>query len=152
MDTPDGRWIEENSSTNPGVSPSVSQGGSMSAGGWLYSKGQAAADRGSTASQVVWCVLYGAYRALTPGGDSLSELNARAWNGEQVTGAELALAASVATGEVVLVAVPELGKVQATILNKGNVFKVISKEWRWGFRIDPAHHGKAWGHMHFWNW
>jgi RHS repeat-associated protein len=38
------------------------------------------------------------------------------------------------------------------ILSNGNVFKVISRPFGRGFRIDPAHHGKPWGHTHWWSW
>jgi RHS repeat-associated protein len=41
---------------------------------------------------------------------------------------------------------------QFTVLSSGNVFKVVSRPYRWGFRIDPAHHGKPWGHRHCWRW
>lgn len=37
-------------------------------------------------------------------------------------------------------------------IGRGNVFKVLSKRFKAGFRIDPAHHGKPWGHTHFWRW
>jgi len=43
-------------------------------------------------------------------------------------------------------------KVEETILAKGNLYKIISKELKAGFRIDPAHHNKLWGHTHFWKW
>ncbi len=43
-------------------------------------------------------------------------------------------------------------QVEVNILSKGNVFKIISKRSKMGFRVDPAHHGKPWGHMHRWRW
>ncbi len=33
-----------------------------------------------------------------------------------------------------------------------NIIRVISKPGKWGFRLDKAHHGKWWGHPHFWKW
>ncbi len=42
--------------------------------------------------------------------------------------------------------------IEVNAFSKGNVFKVISKKAKVGFRIDPAHHGKNWGHTHFWRW
>jgi RHS repeat-associated protein len=42
--------------------------------------------------------------------------------------------------------------VQVNVLSRGNVFKIISRRFRRGFRIDPAHHGKPWGHRHWWKW
>jgi len=42
--------------------------------------------------------------------------------------------------------------VEVNAFSRGNVFKVISKRARIGFRVDPAHHGKSWGHTHFWRW
>jgi RHS repeat-associated protein len=43
-------------------------------------------------------------------------------------------------------------KIEVNAFSKGNVFKIISKKLRMGFRIDPAHHGKGWGHGKFWRW
>jgi hypothetical protein len=43
-------------------------------------------------------------------------------------------------------------RVQMNLLSKGNVFKITSGRLRTGFRVDPAHHGKPWGHRHFWRW
>jgi hypothetical protein len=43
-------------------------------------------------------------------------------------------------------------KIQMNAFSRGNVFKIISKTLQMGFRVDPAHHGKRWGHMHFWRW
>ena len=42
--------------------------------------------------------------------------------------------------------------VEINILSKGNVFKIISQTLKQGFRVDPAHHGKPWGHTHYWRW
>lgn len=42
--------------------------------------------------------------------------------------------------------------VEVNAFSKGNVFKIISKRLKAGFRIDPAHHGQGWGHSHFWRW
>ena len=41
---------------------------------------------------------------------------------------------------------------EITMISRGNVFKVISRPAQRGFRIDPAHHGKPWGHTHWWWW
>ncbi len=43
-------------------------------------------------------------------------------------------------------------QVNVNILSKGNVFKIISKTLKVGFRVDQAHHGKPWGHSHTWKW
>ncbi|MBI5492888.1 MAG: RHS repeat-associated core domain-containing protein [Deltaproteobacteria bacterium] len=43
-------------------------------------------------------------------------------------------------------------QIEVNVLSKGNVLKIISKKLRRGFRIDPAHHGKRWGHPHWWKW
>lgn len=41
---------------------------------------------------------------------------------------------------------------EIVILKNGNIFKVISRPFKCGFRVDPAHHGKPWGHSHWWKW
>ncbi|BCW93937.1 MAG: hypothetical protein KatS3mg007_1831 [Thermoanaerobaculum sp.] len=41
---------------------------------------------------------------------------------------------------------------EVNVLSRGNIVKIISRKGRWGFRIDPAHHGKPWGHRHWWRW
>ncbi|MCB9772145.1 MAG: RHS repeat-associated core domain-containing protein [Candidatus Omnitrophica bacterium] len=33
-----------------------------------------------------------------------------------------------------------------------NIFRILSKRFKWGFRLDKAHHGKPWGHPHWWTW
>jgi RHS repeat-associated protein len=43
-------------------------------------------------------------------------------------------------------------QIEINVLSRGNVLKIISKRLRSGFRIDPAHHGKKWGHRHYWRW
>jgi hypothetical protein len=43
-------------------------------------------------------------------------------------------------------------QLETNILSGGNVFKIVSKKYGVGFRIDPAHHGKPWGHMKMWTW
>ena len=43
-------------------------------------------------------------------------------------------------------------KVKVSFFSGGNVFKIISKTLRAGFRVDRAHHGKPWGHRHWWRW
>lgn len=65
-------------------------------------------ENGNTASWIGLGVLNAAYKALTPGGDSLSDVNARAWNGEQVSGKELAITGGIAIGQVALTATPQL--------------------------------------------
>jgi RHS repeat-associated protein len=42
--------------------------------------------------------------------------------------------------------------IEANVLSKGNIFKIVSKKLRRGFRIDPAHHKKPAGHMKYWKW
>jgi len=44
------------------------------------------------------------------------------------------------------------GGVEVNVLSRGNVFKIVSKRLRRGFRIDPGHHGKRWGHPRYWKW
>jgi len=41
---------------------------------------------------------------------------------------------------------------EENILSQGNVYRLISRTLSVGLRIDPAHHGKHWGHFHFWRW
>jgi RHS repeat-associated protein len=41
--------------------------------------------------------------------------------------------------------------VEANVFSRGNVFKVISRRLRAGFRLDKAVHGR-WGHPHIWRW
>lgn len=41
--------------------------------------------------------------------------------------------------------------VEVNVFSKGNVFKIISKTLKRGFRIDKAKHG-PWGHRHYWKW
>jgi len=43
-------------------------------------------------------------------------------------------------------------QIEINLLSRGNVFKIISRRLKMGFRIDPAHHGKRWGHPHLWRW
>lgn len=61
-----------------------------------------------------------------------------------MSGAALVAAGGVAAGE-------GLG-VEVNAFSRGNVFKIISRTLKRGFRIDPAHHGKPWGHPHWWKW
>ena len=35
---------------------------------------------------------------------------------------------------------------EITVLSRGNIVKVISRPLKCGWRMDPAHHGKPWGH------
>jgi len=42
--------------------------------------------------------------------------------------------------------------VKVNFRSQGNVFKMLSTRLKMGFRIDPAHHGKPWGHRHWWRW
>jgi len=44
------------------------------------------------------------------------------------------------------------GGVEVNVLSRGNVFRIISKRFGRGFRIDPAHHTKRWGHLKYWKW
>ncbi len=43
-------------------------------------------------------------------------------------------------------------QIEINVLSRGNVFKAVSKTLKWGFRVDPSHHNKPWGHTHFWKW
>ena len=43
-------------------------------------------------------------------------------------------------------------KIEVTVAKRGNVFRIISRKLKRGFRIDPAHHGKRFGHHHRWKW
>lgn len=60
--------------------------------------------------------------------------------------------AGVAATAALGVGAAQAAGIKVTVGSSGNVFKIISKEFKTGFRIDPAHHGKPWGHMHFWRW
>ena len=75
------------------------------------------------------------------------------WGSE--AGFGTAAVAGTAAGGVAAVQVVYLegqAVVQITIMRAGNVFKIISRPLKRGFRIDPAHHGKRWGHPHWWRW
>jgi RHS repeat-associated protein len=124
-------------------------GGAESTGQLLDRKGTEAAVRGDNLAVAGWAATSAAYTVLTPGGDRLSEVNARAQNGEVVPAKDLAKAGGKALVDVALTAVAELAKIQVTFKGGGNLLKVISKELKVGFRIDAAHHGKSAGHMHF---
>ena len=67
-----------------------------------------------------------------------------------VSGVATAVAAAAGLAEAAFFGNQSL--LEMNILSEGNIFKVISRPFRRGFRIDPAHHGKPWGHMDFWNW
>ena len=43
-------------------------------------------------------------------------------------------------------------RLEVNAFSRDNVFKVIGKRPKAGFRVDPAHHGNPWGHIHFWRW
>jgi RHS repeat-associated protein len=89
--------------------PSGGDGGAQSVGQLLESKGQDAADRGDSMAQIGWCFLKASYEVLTPGGDRLSQVNARAQNGEIVPAKDLAVAGGIAIAQVALTAAPQLG-------------------------------------------
>jgi len=64
-------------------------------------------------------------------------------NWGRVSGAAFLAAGGVAAAEA-------LG-VEVNVLSSGNVFKVISRRLRVGFRVDYPVHG-PWGHPHIWRW
>jgi RHS repeat-associated protein len=80
-------------------------GGSQSVGQALDQAGQAAYENGNYASWIGLAFLNATYQTLTPGGDRLSQVNARAQNGEVISNKELAATATIATGSVALIAV-----------------------------------------------
>jgi len=41
--------------------------------------------------------------------------------------------------------------IEVNVLSRGNIFKIISRRLRAGFRLDKPVHG-PWGHPHFWRW
>jgi hypothetical protein len=67
-----------------------------------------------------------------------------------VAAAAASAAVVVGGGEVALCGNKPLA--EFNVMSKGNIFKVISRPLRRGFRIDPAHHGKPWGHTEWWRW
>ncbi len=71
--------------------------------------------------------------------------------GGQVT-AVVAGSAAVGVKAVEVIFLGGKPALEITLLKGGNVFKVISRPFKCGFRIDPAHHGKPWGHPHWWYW
>ncbi|MDP1830561.1 MAG: hypothetical protein Q8K67_00755 [Geothrix sp.] len=74
----------------------------------LDRKGQEAYEKGNTASWIGLGFLNAAYEVFTPGGDRLSQVNARAQNGEDVPTKDLAVAGGLALGQVALTAAPQL--------------------------------------------
>ena len=42
--------------------------------------------------------------------------------------------------------------IEETILTGGVVYRIVSRTLKAGFRVDPGHHGKPWGHTHPWRW
>jgi hypothetical protein len=69
-----------------------------------------------------------------------------------LTVATAAAAAAATVGTIEFVFHGNVPMAQVNIMSSGNVFRIISRPFRTGFRIDPAHHGKPWGHTHFWRW
>jgi hypothetical protein len=67
-----------------------------------------------------------------------------------VSATATAAAAAVGATEVTLLGNESVAELN--ILSQGNVFKILSRPFKGGFRIDPAHHGKPWGHGHWWRW
>ncbi len=63
----------------------------------------------------------------------------------------LGISAISATGALIG-GVAEMTSLINTSPQSNNLIRVISKPGRWGFRLDKAHHGKRWGHPHFWRW
>jgi RHS repeat-associated protein len=66
--------------------------------------------------------------------------------------ATAATAAAATVGGVEYFALGNQSLAEFNVLSEGNVFKVISRPLKGGFRVDPAHHGKPWGHTHWWGW
>jgi RHS repeat-associated protein len=64
--------------------------------------------------------------------------------------AGVATTADAATGGVEYFFLENQPAAEFNLFSRGNVFKAISRPLGRGFRIDPAHHGKSWGHMHWW--
>ena len=69
-----------------------------------------------------------------------------------MAGAYAAGGAAAAVGVTEVICLGNESVLEFNVLSDGNVFKVISRPGQWGFRVDPAHHGKPWGHTHVWNW
>lgn len=63
-----------------------------------------------------------------------------------------ATTAAVAVGTVEFAFLGNQPIAEINILSKRHVFKIISRPFQRGFRINPAHHGKPWGHPHVWHW
>jgi hypothetical protein len=80
--------------------------GAESLGQLLDRKGAEAYENSNYASWIGLGFLNAAYKVFTPGSDSLSQLNARAWNGEVISGTELVGTGLLATAQVGLVAGP----------------------------------------------
>ena len=66
--------------------------------------------------------------------------------------ATAATAAAAAIGTFEFAALGNQSIAEINVFSEGNVFKVVSRPFQRGFRIDPAHHGKPWGHTHWWEW
>ena len=71
------------------------------------------------------------------------------WKWSERIAVGTAAAAAIAAGG--LGAAESAGLID-TAPQANNIIRVISKPGKWGFRLDKAHHGKGWGHPHFWKW
>lgn len=80
--------------------------GMESVGQYLDQAGQSAYEKGNYGSWVGLGFLNAAYKVFTPGGDSLSDINSRAWAGETISNKELLKTGGLATAQVLLTAAP----------------------------------------------
>lgn len=92
----------------PGGGKMPQTGGAESTGQFLDRKGTEAALAGNNLAQGGWAALSAAYNTFTPGGDRLSDANAKALNGQQVSGKELAVDGAIAISQVALTAAPQV--------------------------------------------
>lgn len=105
---PDGSGKSTSSATTEKKTPEVKTAQTESVGQLLDRKGQEAYEKGNVAGWIGLGFLNAAYQVLTPGGDRLSQVNARAQNGEDVPAKDLAIAGATALGQLALTAAPQL--------------------------------------------
>jgi hypothetical protein len=83
--------------------------GALSVGQWAGSNAVEAIRSGNNLAGLGWSMLGAANSVLTPGGDQLSTVNAKAWNGQEVSNKELTTAGGLALTHVALTAAPQFG-------------------------------------------
>jgi RHS repeat-associated protein len=121
--------------------------GTESVGELLDRKGYEAYQNGNYAAWIGLGYLNAAYKVFTPGGDSLSQLNARAWNGESIAASELATTGLWATAHLGLTAAPGLAPGLANSRSVGTALhnsKIAGVNFRPGTPINSGYVRLGW--------